>query len=514
MTMDISKLDLSDPKVQEALRVLQKDQKYNTRLKDFLDMAYPWQRNLANLSKDYSVIGCIASNQTGKTESVCAITACHLTGEYPDWWEGKRFDHAPVVVMSGVNSNHNRIVLQEKMFGTSNRQIETEVGTGMIPLNKIAPNSIIKSRDGGITGCEVIHKSGKNSKLEFRAYEQGREAIQGFPADIIIIDEQPKDDFWSEALVRTAARQGIVMCAFTPLKGLTGLVEKFWILGDHPDTGHDEEGSKLRHDLTNRWAMVRSTWDDIDHMTEESKRTQRAGMMDYEIKTRTMGIPMSGEGRIYPHNTKDIIFDNENEIPIGCDELIGIDFGFTRDPAAAVYMKYDTRTDVVYICGDWKKNINHLKEHAQGIWSLNPYCPVAWPRDGNNYSDFKGGATTATTLRDEYQVLLLNDPFMNPIGADGKRNNHLSPGFSEINSRFADGRLKIHVDCHDLLHEFNNYSFDSAGKPMKGSEDHLLDAFRYGVMSIIQGLGQPNKGKAQFWYDNEYRDDDFRTINY
>lgn len=477
-------------------------------------MAYPWQRKLANSSSDYTVIGCIASNQTGKTESVAAITCMHLLGEYPDWYTGKRYSKPVTVVMAGVNSNHNRIVLQEKMFGTANRNIESDVGTGMLPLDRIVPNSIIKARDGGITGCQVIHSSGGSSILEFRAYEQGREAIQGFPADLIIIDEQPKDDFWSEALVRTAARDGLVMCAFTPLKGLTGLVQKFWDLPVHPDAPEDDYGKKWKHDPVNKWLMIRSTWDDIEHMTEESKATQRAGMMDFEIATRTMGIPMSGEGRIYPHNIKDITFHDESVIPAGVDELIGIDFGFTRDPAAAVHVKYDSEHDIVYVVGEWKKHINHLKEHAKGIWSLNPYCPVAFPRDGNNYSDFKGGATVASTLRDEYQVLLLPNPFMNPVGTDGKKNNHLSPGFTEINSRLSDGRLKILADCTELINEFNNYSYDSNGKPMKGSEDHLMDAFRYAVMTIIQHLGRPNESRAKFWYDEDNGSDDYHYNTY
>ena len=156
--MDVSKLDLSNPDVVEALRVLERDTKYNTRLKQFFKDAYPWQRTLANSSADYSVIGCVASNQTGKTEAVTAITGMHLLGEYPDWYTGKRFTKAVTVVAAGVNSNHNRIVLQEKLFGTANRNIESDVGTGIIPLDRIVEGSIIKARDGGITGCQVKHK--------------------------------------------------------------------------------------------------------------------------------------------------------------------------------------------------------------------------------------------------------------------------------------------------------------------------------------------------------------------
>ena len=121
-------------------------------------------------------------------------------------------------------------------------------------------------------------------------------------------------------------------------------------------------------------------------------------MTDYEVATRTMGIPMSGEGRIYPHNLKDITFDDETSIPVTSEALIGIDFGFTRDPAAAVHVKYDPNTDVVWVIDEFKESIGSIKEHCQGIFKLDPYVPVAWPRDGNSFNDFKGGATTACLL--------------------------------------------------------------------------------------------------------------------
>ena len=108
-------LDIDDPQVIKALQVLRHEEKYNTRLQNFLDMTYPWQKRIANLTADYSVIGCIASNQTGKTETVCSIVCMHLLGEYPDWYKGKRYEtKAPTIVMAGVNSNHNRIVYKKR----------------------------------------------------------------------------------------------------------------------------------------------------------------------------------------------------------------------------------------------------------------------------------------------------------------------------------------------------------------------------------------------------------------
>jgi hypothetical protein len=36
----------------------------------------------------------MAANRVGKTVAGAFETTCHLTGHYPIWWEGRRFDHA------------------------------------------------------------------------------------------------------------------------------------------------------------------------------------------------------------------------------------------------------------------------------------------------------------------------------------------------------------------------------------------------------------------------------------
>src|SRR5688572_4684804 len=37
--------------------------------------------------------GAIAANRSGKTTMNAYETALHLTGLYPDWWPGRRFNH-------------------------------------------------------------------------------------------------------------------------------------------------------------------------------------------------------------------------------------------------------------------------------------------------------------------------------------------------------------------------------------------------------------------------------------
>ena len=42
----------------------------------------------------------MAANQVGKTYSGAAEAAIHLTGHYPDWWKGRRWDR-PVRAWAG-----------------------------------------------------------------------------------------------------------------------------------------------------------------------------------------------------------------------------------------------------------------------------------------------------------------------------------------------------------------------------------------------------------------------------
>ena len=131
--IDYDSLDLEDPDVVSALAVAEKEIKYNARLYDFLQNAYPWQRDAIAKMKDNRVLGLIASNQTGKSETAMAIVACMATGIIPDWWGGRLLDRPAKIIVAGVDASHNKNVLQEKLLGSNNWNIKDERGVGMIP---------------------------------------------------------------------------------------------------------------------------------------------------------------------------------------------------------------------------------------------------------------------------------------------------------------------------------------------------------------------------------------------
>ena len=232
-------------------------------------------------------------------------------------------------------------------------------------------------------------------------------------------------------------------------------------------------------------------------------------------QARVYGVPIVGAGRIYPHSFEKIVL-NEEGLLINNDwkHLIGVDFGWTdNDPSAMVLIALDETNDVIYVLDEWKGKTPDDAAFAKEVNYLDPRLPVAWPRDGSKSSDWKGGGTIADKLRTDFKLNLLVDPFMNPPSPDGSKNNHLDPGFQEINSRFASNRLKISSKCAGLLSEIEGYGYGKdnngqpTGKPAKYQQDHLCDAFRYAVMTIIQGYGASRWREAHVW--EKYQEDEF-----
>ena len=75
-------------KIAEAIRVV-KIHKAQNRLAYF--RPYGWQEEFYKAGKTNKQRMLMAANRVGKAASHAAEVAYHLTGLYPDWWEGIRF---------------------------------------------------------------------------------------------------------------------------------------------------------------------------------------------------------------------------------------------------------------------------------------------------------------------------------------------------------------------------------------------------------------------------------------
>jgi len=167
----------------------------------------------------------MAGNQLGKTLAGSMEWAMHLTGLYPDWWEGRRFTHAVRLWAAGETRVSTRDTVQRLLLGTP--ELEETWGTGAIPaplLRKIRRSAGLAN---GVDSVSVRHVTGYKSTLLFKTYEQGRAAWQGETLHGVWFDEEPPLDVYMEGLTRTNATDGIVMVTFTPLKGMSEVVRLF-----------------------------------------------------------------------------------------------------------------------------------------------------------------------------------------------------------------------------------------------------------------------------------------------
>lgn len=126
----------------------------------------------------------VAGNRVGKTETGAYETALHLTGQYPDWWPGRRFEHPIDAWVAGRTGKTARDILQAKLLGRIARgeaaSDETHgLGTGLIPADCILSTQPHPGLPNAIESVRIKHLSGGISTLTFKSWEQGRDAFAG-----------------------------------------------------------------------------------------------------------------------------------------------------------------------------------------------------------------------------------------------------------------------------------------------------------------------------------------------
>ena len=171
----------------------------------------------------------LAGNRTGKTETGAYECALHLTGaydQYAPWWEGRRF-HTPVRMWaSGDTSKTTRDIIQDKLCGPPGK-----FGTGLLPAHLITDKSSKAGIPDALDSVWVKHVTGEQSVVQFKSYDQRREAFQGTAQHVIWLDEECPEDIYAECLIRTAETSdfegGMILITFTPLLGVTPLVLSF-----------------------------------------------------------------------------------------------------------------------------------------------------------------------------------------------------------------------------------------------------------------------------------------------
>lgn len=394
----------------------------------------------------------LAANRVGKTEGVggyeCAL---HLTGLYPDWWTGRRFDR-PVKVWAGGDTLRTvRDIVQDKLLGPTH-----DLGTGLIPRDCIVRTTTKSGIADAIDTAQIRHVSGDLSMLAFKSYDQGRETWQGTEQDVVWFDEEPDSGCYVEGLTRTMTTDGIVLCTFTPLNGLSDVVLGFLPGGKLPEA---QDGHRF---------VVMATWDDVPHLTEQQKAELLASIPPYQRDARSKGIPALGAGAIYPVSEDDYTVA-DFEIPAHWPRVYGLDVGWNR--TAGVWLAWDRDADVVYAYSEHYLGQAEPVIHAQGIRGRGEWIPGVIDPASRGRTQ-----TDGTRLLEIYRELGLElQPAQNAVEA----------GIYAVWQRLAAGKLKVFKSCRNLIAEMRLYRRDEKGKVVK-ENDHACDALRY---AIVSGLG-------------------------
>jgi phage terminase large subunit-like protein len=398
--------------------------------------------NFFNAGKDNSERLFIAANRAGKTVGGGFEMACHLTGIYPHWWEGRKFKTPVDTWAAGDTNETTRDILQLELLGEFDL-----LGTGMIPKDLLIETTNKRGVPNAIDSIQVKHVSGGISRLGFKSYDSGRRKFQGTAKHVIWLDEECPEDVYSECLIRTMTTNGLMMLTFTPLMGLTPLIQSF------VGSSFDDKGKKF---------YVNATWDDAPHLSKEQKNKLWAGIPDFQREARSKGVPALGSGKIYQVAESNIVCE-PFEIPEHWPRAYGMDVGWNW--TAVVWIAHDRDNNIFYQYGEYKMGEEKPVIHASNIQARGDWIKGVCDYAGTNQTD-------GVRVIEEYISLGLD------LEKANKGAGSVEAGIFHVHHLLSTSRYKIFSTNTGTLEEYRLYRRDEKGKVVK-ENDHLMDSKRY-----------------------------------
>lgn len=438
----------------------------------------------------------LAGNRTGKTYCGCIEDAIHLTGVYPDWWDGHRFNHPIVAWVASENYEITRNVLQLKLIGGYSS--DGGFDQGLIHPSLILKKAMLSGVNGAVDYVHIKHSSGGFSSLYFKSYKQGREKFQGARCNLIHLDEEPPKDVYTECAMRLAdvdgMGQGRLILTMTPLKGYTEMMSYFLtlkvrLLGEQTENGQKEDYEYIKKDpeiVVDGKYYIQATWDDNLHLSNETKEQLRASLKPYELEAREKGIPNIGSGLVYQVLESDFLIE-PFEIPRHFACVFGMDVGW-KDPTAVVFLAHDKDNDILYVYKEYSVSERTASQHAISLMMMG--CD--WMRGVCDPSANRIDQTSGERLFDHY----ISEGFNLTKCKYAKEF-----AVTSVLERIRTGRFKVFNTCKKFMEEWRGYSRDDDGKIIKG-RDHLMNALEF---IMIDGLPKA-KTKTQVEMRYSYND--------
>lgn len=433
----------------------------------------PKHKAFFDAGRDYPERLFMAGNRVGKSIAGCFELSCHLTGNYPSWWTGRRFDGPIRAWAIGKDARAVRDTIQRELLGSIG-----EWGTGMLPAHSLGKAFGLQGTPQAIDVVRVKHKSGGWSELGFKNYQQDIGSFMGTSREAVWLDEECPLEIYNECNVRCATVNGIMLVTFTPLDGLTPMVVNFckradFLVGAKPivavETDTHEEGDENAEYVVGRdtpKAVIQAGWNDAPWLSDSMKQRLLEDTPIHLRKARMEGVPAMGSGNVYPTPVEDILVPPFT-IPDSWPRMYALDVGWNR--TAAIWAALNPVTDTLYFydehyLGKELPAVHAYTIRSKGEWMHGVIDPAAHGR----------GPTDGIKIIRSYKELGLQL-------WDAK--NEVESGVMNLGQRFATNRAKVFTTLVNFQKEYLLYRRDKNGKIVK-ENDHLMDAARYIVNNM------------------------------
>jgi phage terminase large subunit-like protein len=305
--------------------------------------------------------------------------------------------------------------------------------------------------------------------LEFKSWEQGREAFQARSIGGAWFDEQFPQDVFLETFARTRDYNSPIWFTLTPINPDPFLQERY----DNPPDGWEWFSLDLEDNRKSRGGYVDDAW--IDAFIAETPEDFR----DVRIQGKFAGF----FGAVYKMWRRDVhvVPPYPGNTPPDTGIVVrSIDFGW-NNPLVCLWMHRDA-DECWTVYDEHYKARELLQYHAREILSR----PI--PRQGivRTWAD-------PEAAQDRQELAKLG------IGTATAKKD-LMPGIEEVQRLLtvpANGqpRLRVTANCKNTIREMASYQWesntterrDSADAPRK-KDDHAPDCVRYAVYSEKQGM--------------------------
>jgi len=420
----------------------------------------------------------------GKTYTLRFMLAVHATGRYPDDWEGPRFDKPPVILCFSKTMDSGQRQITDHVFA-EHFEMTNVNGPGWISPSDYEEVDI-QTIQRRCTTARVDHRgsdgriNGK-SIIFFMSYEMGWQTAAGYTADLVLGNETPPPDVYTEMKARINATKGLLRIGACPLEEEPIVYYQF---KDTSDGVHMD--------------LIEYTIDDCTHLSREDYEDAIARWKNHpEAEARLYGRPCRSGGIVFPYSQMAIT------VPPGTgrsgNALIGLDVPHGVGHFAAVMGTHDVHADVVTIHEEFKSIAQEVPLNARRVILMGgDSIPVAWPHDGG----IRDG--TGQTIAERYRqcgVNMLSEPAHFYDGS--KKSKDKMTMVVEAQERFATGRLKISQSCPQLLREIVTWRFKN-GKIIQQQDDHLIDALLKLLMMLRYALPVGEKKRKHRVVKSDY----------